>query len=350
MRDYRLNEHELAELRAAHRAARAVREAYRINAVILLGNGRTAADVADALLIDPDTVRDYFKRYKKTGLEGLLRMSYVGSEALLDAAQLAELDLHLHSHLYLTAEAVARFVEQRWGVRYTLSGMTAVLHRLGYVYKKAKLEPGKHPEPEVQEAFVEKYENINKNKGEDDLIYFMDATHPQHNPVIGCGWIKRGKEHPIRSNTGRQRLNINGAINIADLSAETRFDATIDAVSTIALFQQIEQANPNAPRIIIFCDNARYYRSKAVTDYLRTSRIELEFLPPYAPNLNLIERFWKFFKRQVLYNHYYDTFEKYKEACKKFFAELDSYAPRLRTLLTENFQIIGNKKPKTAIA
>lgn len=160
MRDYRLNEHELAELRAAHRAARAVREAYRINAVILLGNGRTAADVADALLIDPDTVRDYFKRYKKTGLEGLLRMSYVGSEALLDAAQLAELDLHLHSHLYLTAEAVARLVEQRWGVRYTLSGMTAVLHRLGYVYKKAKLEPGKHPEPEVQEAFVEKYENI----------------------------------------------------------------------------------------------------------------------------------------------------------------------------------------------
>lgn len=75
MLDYRLNAHELAELRAAHRAARAVREAYRINAVILLGNGRTAADVADALLIDPDTVRDYFKRYKNTGLEGLLRMS-----------------------------------------------------------------------------------------------------------------------------------------------------------------------------------------------------------------------------------------------------------------------------------
>jgi transposase len=132
--------------------------------------------------------------------------------------------------------------------------------------------------------------------------------------------------------------------NIAALSAETRFDATIDAASTIAWFQQIEQANPNAPRIIIFCDNARSYRSKAVTDYLQTSRIELEFLPPYAPHLNLIERFWKFFKRHVLYNHDYDRFEKYKEACKKFFAELDSYAPRLRTLLTESFQIIGNKK------
>jgi transposase len=65
-------------------------------------------------------------------------------------------------------------------------------------------------------------------------------------------------------------------------------------------------------------------------------------LPPYSPNLNLIERFWKFFKREVLFNRYYDTFDKYKTACKDFFGELDSYAPRLRTLLTENFEIIGN--------
>jgi len=67
--------------------------------MILLGSGRTAADVADALSMDSDTIRDYFKRYRKTGLAGLMRVSYVGSEALLDAAQLAELDLHLHTHL-----------------------------------------------------------------------------------------------------------------------------------------------------------------------------------------------------------------------------------------------------------
>ena len=87
MLDYRLSKQELAELRAAHRRALNVREAYRINAVILLGNGRTVADVTDALLIDPDTVRSYFKRYKKGGTEELLRMNYVGSEALLDAVQ-----------------------------------------------------------------------------------------------------------------------------------------------------------------------------------------------------------------------------------------------------------------------
>jgi transposase len=341
MLDFRLDKQELAELRAAHRRALNVREAYRINAVILLGNGRTAADVADALLFDPDTVRTYFKRYKKGGLEALLRMNYIGSEALLDDVQLAVLDAHLQQNLHLSAESVARWVEKRWGVCYTPSGMAAMLRRLGYVYKKPKLVPGK-ADAAAQEAFVEEYNNFKQNSDEDDVILFMDATHPQHNPVISYGWIKRGKEHPVKSNTGRRRLNINGAIDIQRMSAEIRFDDTIDADSTIALFEQIERANPQAKQITIICDNARYYRSKAVGEYLENSRINLLFLPPYSPNLNLIERFWKYFKRKVLYNHYYEAFEEFKNACNRFFCDLDSHVPQLRSLLTENFEIIGN--------
>lgn len=70
----------------------------------------------------------------------------------------------------------------------------------------------------------------------------MDATHPQHNPVLIGGWIKRGKAFAIESNTGRRRLNINGAITIKNLRAAVRFDDTIDAASTIALLQQLAQA------------------------------------------------------------------------------------------------------------
>ena len=348
MLDYRLTPSDLAELRAAHRQARDIRAAYRLNAVILLGQGRTVPDVADALLFDPETVRQYFKKYREGGVERLLRMSYVGSEALLDAARLSELDAHLRERLHPTAESVARWVEERWGVRYTASGMTAVLRRLGYSYKKAKPVPGK-ADAARQEAFVEEYRKLKENSEEGDPILFADATHPLHNPVIGCGWIKRGQEYPIKSNTGRQRLNVNGAIDIATMSAQIRFDDTVDAASCIALFEQIERAYPNAKRITVICDNARYYRSKAVAAYLENSRIRLHFLPPYSPNLNLIERFWKFFKSQALYNRYYETFDEFRDACKKLFAELDAYAPQLRTLLTEKLQIIGNKKLKISL-
>jgi transposase len=76
-----------------------------------------------------------------------------------------------------------------------------------------------------------------------------------------------------------------------------RFDETIHAASTVALFRQLESANPQAEKIHVIADNARYYRSKVVSEYLQKSKIDLIFLPPYSPNANLIERFWKFFKK-----------------------------------------------------
>jgi len=83
-----------------------------------------------------------------------------------------------------------------------------------------------------------------------------------------------------------------------------------------------------------------YYKSNAVKDYLKDSRIKLEPLPPYSPNLNLIERFWKFFKKNVLYNSYYERFTEFRDAAKAFLSDLTPHESRLRTLLTDNFQAL----------
>jgi hypothetical protein len=151
--------------------------------------------------------------------------------------------------------------------------MTALLHRLGFVYKKPKHVPGKAAS-KAQEALLAEYETLKQDKGGNDVICFMDAVHPQHNPVLGYGWIKRGEDHQVKSNTGRRRVNINGAIDLEHLEPVTRFDETIDATSTIALFQQLEQVYAVATWIYVICDNARYYRSKAVQDYIKDSRMQ----------------------------------------------------------------------------
>jgi transposase len=78
-----------------------------------------------------------------------------------------------------------------------------------------------------------------------------------------------------------------------------------------------------------------------VQEYLKTSRIKLVFLPPYAPNLNLIERLWKFFKKEILYNRYFETFAEFEAACAAFFANPGRYRRELRSLLTQNFEIVG---------
>ena len=155
------------------------------------------------------------------------------------------------------------------------------------------------------------------------------------------GWIRRGEDYAIPGNTGRQRLNINGAVDIDTLTPVIRYDDTINADSTIALFRQVEARHPTARVIPVICDNARYYRSRKVREHLQNSRIELIFLPPYSPNLNLIERYWKFFKKKALYDRYYETFDEFKAACSDFFKKSASYVDELRSLLVENFQIIS---------
>jgi len=137
---------------------------------------------------------------------------------------------------------------------------------------------------------LEIYETLEQTKRENDPIYLLNAVHFHHNPVIACGWIKRGESHAVGTNSGRQRVNINGAIAFGRLGSVVRVEDTINAESTIALSEQLEERHLAAAWIDVICDNARYHRAKAVKEYLKTSRIELVFLPPYMPDLNLIER------------------------------------------------------------
>jgi len=159
-------------------------------------------------------------------------------------------------------------VEETFGVADTIRGMNALLHRSDFVCKGPTLVPGK-VERWAQEAFLAEYKHLKRNKGAHDVILFMDAAHPQNNPVLGCGLIKRGEDRDEPSSTGRRRLNTNGAVDLERLEPAVRCDDIIDAASTIAFLDQILLAYTYATCIYIICDNARYYRSKAVQAYLQ---------------------------------------------------------------------------------
>jgi len=341
LKNFSLSEEQLIELRAAHRSCPVKRGAYRINAIILLGDGWSLEEVKAALLIDQSTLRSYEKIFQKGGVDCLLDDNYQGGESFLTVHQTVILEMHLEENIYLRVQDIIRYVEQEFEIKYSISGMTDLLHNIGFSYKKPKIIPGK-ADPLAQEEFLIKYEKIKKNKDKDDPIYFMDGVHPQHNVQASYGWIKRGEEREIKSNTGRKRLNINGAIDIENMSCCTVMEESVNAQSTINLLIQIEEKHKKSEKIYIICDNARYYRSRLVNEYLENSKIELIFLPPYAPNLNLIERYWKYFKKKVTYNKYYEEFDDFKNSCASFFEDIKNYENELRSLLTENFQITGN--------
>ena len=340
MKGFELSDQELEALRVAHRQCRDKRAAYRLNAVILLGSGWSVVDVSAALLIDEGTLRGYAKRYCRGGIEKLLKDEYRGGLSYLSDQEKQAFEEHLLTRTYQCTQEIVRYVEERFGISYSVSGMTDLLHAMGFSYKKPKVVPGK-ADPQAQKAFLQGYERLKQNKGKNDPIYFMDGVHPQHNTLSAYGWVKRGEEREIKSNSGRQRLNINGAIDIETMSCATVIDAAVNADSTIMLLQQLQARHRKADTIYVICDNARYYRSRKVKEYLEDSRVVLIFLPPYAPNLNLIERYWKFFKKIVLYNRYYEKFHDFASACEEFFRNIGRHKKKLRSLLAENFHIIG---------
>jgi len=331
---------EIIALKQAHRACKDKRAADRIKAVYSLGMGFSVEDVVSILMLDEETLRNYVKRYQSGGINALITDHYLGSFSKLSAIQLQELEAHLEQNTYLTVEAVIAHVAEVYDTAYSVSGMTDLLHRLKFTYKKSKLVPAK-ADKEKQEYFLNQLEELRASKGKNDPILYMDGVHPQHNTMLAYGWIKKGQDNIIKSNAGRQRININGALDAETHAVITREDERINAQSTIALLEQVEAAYPFAAIIYVICDNARYYRSKLVGQFLETSKIQLIFLPSYSPNLNLIERLWKFMKKKVLYNKYYEKFDVFKKTTLEFFENIQQYKTELDSLLTNNFHVLN---------
>lgn len=341
MINFQLTTSQRDELIAALHLARKThaKDSYKINVILLLGDGWTIKTIAEALFLSDETIGKYKKDYTDGGISRLLGRRYRGSDCKLTEKQQRILCDELDANIYLTTAQVITFVGNTLGVTYSISGMNDLLHRLNYRYKKPKLVPGKLDE-ELQEAFVEQYEEFMATKADNTAVYFMDGVHPQHNTMAAYGWIKKGEERKLQTNSGRQRVNLHGAINIETLEVEVVEVETVNSESTVELLKQIEKSCPLAAAIYIILDNAKYHYSKIVKEYLKESKIKMVFLPSYSPNLNLIERLWRLFKKKVIYNRYYEKFKDFKEACLDFFKNIRAYETEIQSLMTEEFHLI----------
>src|SRR5689334_4010233 len=155
------------------------------------------------------------------------------------------------------------------------------------------------------------------------------------------GWIKRGTTVELKTNSGRNHLTVLGAYSPDDhtlISIEGT--ESCDAELVCQLLRKVRKANPGKWLLIVL-DNARYQRANRVQALAKQLHIRLLFLPPYSPNLNLIERFWKFLRKKIMRNTYYATFAEFRAAIQKLLADLSSYTDELTTLMTENFHLFG---------
>ena len=318
----------------------------RLNVLLLLDDGWTAERIAEALYIDAETVREHRRLHATCGIAGLERLSYTGQEPELTAEQRAALTGELTERLYMTAKEVCGFVQARFGSVYTPNAMTKLLKRLDFVYKKPKCVPAK-ADATVQRTFVEQtLAPLMAAAGPRRPLYFVDGTHPAYTGHPAFGWIKRGTTRELKSNHGRVNVNINGALSWPDREVVKREAEKITSGAMIDLFDTLAARHPAASAIDVVLDNASYNHSAAIKAYLACDdcRIRLTYLPPYAPNLNLIERLWWFFKKKTLWNEHYPTLADFRTAIDRFFNNIGAYRSEIASLISRNFHFVG--KPR----
>jgi len=334
-----LTEEEITEIRILHSKCSVKRFADKFKALLLLDKGFSCIEVGEILLLDDDTIRKYRNQYLTQGAKSLLSDNNKGSQPYLDSDQLKKLDAHLQESVYSDSKGIRNWVELNFNIRYTASGILSLLKRMGFVYKKPVLTPCK-ANVEKQKEFVEEYRELKSSLSKEDQIYFVDGVHPQHNTIADYGWIKKGETKHLKTNNGRQRVNINGAINLETKQVIYVEDERINAQTMIALLKRILKTQKEG-KIHIVLDNARYYHAIIVKEFLEDNpRIILHFLPPYSPNLNIIERLWHILKKEIVYNKFHLRFCDFKNAVMNFFEDQVWMRAKFKNVLTDNFQII----------
>jgi transposase len=268
-----LTDRERVTLRAQHKQERDKRVADRIKAVLLYDEGWSSQQIGKALLITDQAVRNHIEDYK--GSKKLTPESG-GSEEKLSKEQSLKLETHLLGHTYLYVKDIIAYTQVTFGICYTVPGMRTWLQRHRFSYKKPAVVPGKANKKQ-QQKWLADYEELRQGLSENETICFIDGVHPTHNVQPAYGWIKKGIRKEISANTGRSRLNLSGAIDVISHHVVIQEDQTLNAESTIRFFQKIEESYPCKQNVHVFCDNAPYYRNKAVRQYLGTSKIMLHF-------------------------------------------------------------------------
>lgn len=178
-------------------------------------------------------------------------------------------------------------------------------------------------------------------------MYFIDAAHFVLGAFLAILWSF--KRIFVETSSGRQRLNVLGALNAVTKEMLTVINTTyINAWSVVELMRKIREAHPTG-KVVLVLDNARYQACHLVRASASMQNITLLFLPPYSPNLNLIERVWKFIRKRCLNCVYFKNFDLFSRAISGCIAKFGAeYRDEIETLLAWNFQTLD--KPRETAA
>jgi transposase len=314
---------------------------------LLLKSQKTGHNqICKTLGITGNTLRAYFKQFLNLRIEAIITLNFRKPKSKIVSFDTAVKE-YLKKTPPSTVMQACSEIKELTGVELKETQMREYLKSIGAEFRKVGQIPAK-ADIKKQKEFLE---NELQPRLEEALagkraVYFMDAAHFVLGAFLGYLWSLT--RIFVKTPSGRQRFNVLGALNAITNELTTVTNNTyITSTQVCELLRLIAQISTLPITVVL--DNARYQRCDLVINLAKELNIELLFLPPYSPNLNLIERVWKFTKKHCLNSKYYPKFNEFRDAIDKFLTNMhNAHAAELDTLLTLKFQMFSDEQINAA--
>jgi len=322
----------------------------RLTAVLAVAAGKTREDVADVLGVSLSQLGEWLRVYRKDGLDALCEIRNKGDPGKLAPPQVEQLKAKVSTGCFRNSDQIRHWIGSTFRVRYSSSGIKDLLRRIGATYHKVSGFLWK-ADPDEQHAFVRRIARHRREAEQPSAPrtrrYYVDACHPVWGlDLVFCCWLLRGQRLLVGMGSGRKRLNVLGGY-CPDDREYVDYRLTRDNINGeqfVNFLRLLRSLHPDTEKFILYVDGARYYGSPVVKAWLkRHPEFHLSRIPAYSPNVNLIERLWKFLRAKAL-ARWHKTFEDMQGAVSEVLDHLGDYGGDLRTLMTERFHIIDKEE------
>jgi transposase len=298
--------------------------------------------IGSAVGMHYNTVGKWINIYKTKGFEALLSNNYGSRKSELENHSCSILE-SFQLQPPMTAAGAAERIREMTGISRSDQQVRAFMKRHKLKFITCGHIPAKADNAQ-QHQWVETELKpvIEAARKEKVHLFFCDAAHFVLQPFLCSLWC--AFRVFIKASAGRNRINVLGAINAITKEVITISNTTYITSATLIDFLKLLKEKFADKPIAIVLDNARYQHCFLVTTFAKSLGIHLLFLPPYSPNLNIIERLWKFTKKEILYAKYYDKPKLFHQAIQNFFQDINqNFKQKLSTLLTLKFQFFDDK-------
>ncbi len=294
-------------------------------------------EIGEIARVSPNSVTKYLNMYKDGGLEKLREVNFYQPESDLIQHRFS-IEMYFKNNPPASIKEARSKIEKLTGIVRSKTQVRNFLISIGMQRRKVGSIPSK-ADPDKQEWFIkEKLQpEIDNAKSGKQKLFFVDAAHFVLSPFLGFLWSV--SRIFIKAPAGRKRFNVLGALDAIthDLVTFTN-DEYINADSFCHLLKDLRCLYVDIP-ITLILDNARYQKCAYVFECAECLDINLLYLPAYSPNLNIIERLWKFVKTKCLYSKYYENFGEFKNAITECLSKTGTeFKEELDSLLTLKFQ------------